>query len=146
MTLTDYLDRAGRPERASDLSRHECIVGFSGEWAPSPRWPLWHGGTVPVAGRLSANEIEHVREAAIEGTGCALIASAVVAEDVGKGRLVPVLEDEVGAELPVSLVYADREFIDPKVREFVDRAVRVIAREMPRPLGRKGCRPSQCVE
>ena len=134
----DYLGRAGVPERASDLSRHECIVGFSGEWAPNPRWPLWRGGTVPVAGRLSANEIEHIRGAAIEGIGCALVASAVVAEDVGKGRLVPVLEDEVGAELPVSLVYADRKFIDPKVREFVDRAARVIASEMPRPLGRGG--------
>ncbi len=63
-----------------------------------------------------------------------MIASAVVAEDIELGRLVPILEDEVGAELPVSLVYADREFIDPKVREFVDRAVNVIASEMPKPL------------
>ena len=130
----EYLDRAGHPVRASDLAKHDCIVGFSGEWTPNARWPRWNGGTVAVAGRLSANEIEHIRQAAIEGIGCALIASAVVAEDIGRGRLMPVLEDEVGAELPVSLVYADREFIDPKVREFVDRAARVIASEMPKPL------------
>lgn len=131
----EYLGRAGRPLRAMDLTRHDCIVGFSGAWAPSAKWPRWNGGTVPVAGRFSANEVEHIRDAAIEGIGCALIASAVVAEDIGEGRLEPILEDEVGADLPVSLVYADREFIDPKVREFVDRAANVIAGEMPRPLG-----------
>ena len=130
----EYLDRAGHPVRASDLAKHDCIVGSSGEWTPNARWPRWSGGTVAVAGRFSANEIEHIRQAAIEGIGCALIASAVVAEDIELGRLVPILEDEVGAELPVSLVYADREFIDPKVREFVDRAVNVIASEMPKPL------------
>ncbi|MDE0694909.1 MAG: LysR family transcriptional regulator [Boseongicola sp.] len=143
---SEYLDRAGRPARAADLTRHDCIVGFAGEWAPSARWPRWGGGTVPVAGRFSANEIEHIREAAIEGIGCALIASAVVAEDIETGRLVPILEDEVGAELPVSLVYADREFIDPKVREFVDRAVRVIASDLPSPLGLRERRASEGPE
>ncbi len=58
-----------------------------------------------------------------------------MAEDVRAGRLVPVLLDQVGAELPISLVYADREFIDPKVREFVDRAVEVIEKQMPKPVG-----------
>ena len=54
-------------------------------------------------------------------------------EDAEEGDHAAVL-DEVGAELPVNLVYADREFIDPKVRKFVDRAVEAIAREMPKPL------------
>ncbi len=129
-----YLATVGVPGRALDLARQNCIVGVFGDWTPNAKWPLWSGGTISVRGRLHANEIDLVREAAIEGLGFALIASAVVADDVNEGRLVPVLLDEVGAELPVSLVYADREYIDPKVRKFVDRAAEVIAREMPRPL------------
>lgn len=130
----EYLERMGTPKRASELSKMTCIVGFSGGWTPNNAWPLWKGGTVSVGGRLSANEISLIREAAIEGLGCALIASAIVVEDISAGRLVPVLLDEVGAELPISLVYADREFVDPKVREFVDRAVEVVEKQMPRPL------------
>ena len=130
----EYLAQSGTLKRAADLSKHTCIMGFSGGWTPNTTWPLWKGGTVSVSGRLSGNDIGLVRAAAIEGLGCALIASAIVAEDIEAGRLVPVLLDQVGAELPISLVFADREFIDPKVREFVDRAVQVIAAQMPKPL------------
>ena len=130
----EYLDRMGTPKKAADLSKHICIVGFSGGWTPNYAWPLWKGGTVSVGGRLSSNEIGLIRKAAIDGLGCALIASAIVADDVKAGKLVPILVDQVGAELPISLVYADREFIDPKVREFVDRAIDVVENQMPKPL------------
>ena len=129
-----YLEKTGIPRNAKALTQHNCIGGVFGDWTPNAKWPLWKGGDISVSGRLSANDIALVRAAAIEGLGFALIASAVVAEDVRAGRLVPVLLDEVGAEMPVSLVYADREFIDPKVREFVDRAAETIEREMPKPL------------
>lgn len=130
----EYLERMGTPQRAADLSKHVCIVGFAGGWTPNNAWPKWNGGKISVSGRLSANEIGLIREAAVEGLGCALIASAIVVEDVRVGRLVPLLLDQVGGDLPISLVYADREYIDPKVREFVDRAVEVVERQMPNPL------------
>ncbi|NNE79402.1 MAG: LysR family transcriptional regulator [Silicimonas sp.] len=130
----DYLAANGTPQTAEALKDHRCIVGFAGGWTPRCDWPLLNGGTVNVGGRLSANEVLLIREAAIAGLGCALIGSAVVARDVTEGRLVPVLTDKVGADLPINLVYADREFVDPKIREFVDRAVKVISREMPAPL------------
>lgn len=130
----DYLARNGTPNSAAELARHACITGFAGEWSPTMNWPLWDGSKVVVGGRLSANEIALIREAALDGLGVALLATAIVAEDLSTRRLVPVLPDVIGAEIPVSLVYADREFIDPKVREFVDRAVNVIRREMPKPF------------
>ena len=129
-----YLETKGTPKKAEDLDNHICIVGFSGGWTADTSWPLTKGGTITVANRLSANEIGLIREAALDGLGCALIASAVVAEDIYAGRLVPILLDQVGAELPISLVYADREYIDPKVREFVDRAVKIIEKQMPKPV------------
>ena len=128
-----YLERRGTPKTASDLASHDCIVGFAGEWTPNIRWPLLNGGQVNVRGRLSANEIDLIREAAQVGLGLALLASAIVVEDIEGGRLVPVLTREVGAEIPISLVYADREFVDPKIREFVDRAALIIRAEMPKP-------------
>ncbi len=130
----DYLDRVGRPKSPRELARNDCIVGVFGDWTPNAKWPLRKGGSVTVSGRLSANDIELVRQAALDGLGFALVATAVVAEDIRSGRLEAVLTGEVGTDLPVSLVYADREFIDPKVREFVDRAAKAIARDMPKPM------------
>ncbi len=128
-----YLKRLGTPKIATDLASHDCIVGFAGEWTPNNRWPLWDGGQVNVRGRLSANEIDLIRQAAKDGLGLALLASAIVADDIEAGLLVPVLMQDVGAEIPISLVYADREFVDPKIREFVDRAAGIIKAEMPKP-------------
>ena len=130
----DYLAKRGTPLKASDLSKHSCIVGVFGDWTSNAKWPLLKGGEISVSGRLSANDIALVRKAAIDGLGIGLVASAVVAEDVQQGQLTPILLDQVGAEMPVSLVYADREYIDPKVREFVDRAAETIQQEMPKPL------------
>lgn len=130
----EYLAKSGTPTKASELTGHNCIGGVFGDWTPNTKWPLWKGGEISVSGRLSANDIALVRKAALDGLGIGLLASAVVAEDVVEGRLLPVLLDEVGAELPVSLVYPDREYLDPKVREFADRATEVIQREMPKPL------------
>jgi DNA-binding transcriptional LysR family regulator len=126
-----YLKCFGSPEKAEALAAHNCVVGFAGEWTPSRSWPLLNGSNIAVGGRLSANEIGLVMTAALEGIGIALLPSAVAAQHFQNGSLIPVLTEIVGAEIPVNLVYVDREFIDPKIREFVDRAIKVIANEMP---------------
>lgn len=87
-----------------------------------------------VSGRLSANDIALVRAAALDVLGLALNANTVIAQDVQEGRLVPVLLDQIGADFPISLVYAAREYIDPKLHEFVKCAAKEIAQEMPKPL------------
>lgn len=129
----EYLKQRTAPASPEELTEHNCIVGFAGEWTPSKSWPLLDGGSIPVGGRLSANEIELVMHAVLEGIGIALLPSAVAAPHLESGALVPLLTDTVGTEIPISLVYVDREFIDPKVRIFVDRAVEVISSEMPKP-------------
>lgn len=130
---SDYLKGRGVPEAAADLESHNCLVGFAGDWSPSRSWPLLNGGSVQVSGRLAANELDLLKTSAVEGHGIALLPSAVAAAELEAGQLVPVLPDLVGAEIPISLVYADREFIDPKVRIFVDRAAEVMGKEMPEP-------------
>ncbi len=121
-----YLDARGRPSKAADLARHECIVGFAGEWSPTRTWPLLDGSRVRVGGRLAGNQITLSHRAALGGLGLALLPVDLVGSDVSAGRLEVVLEDTVGSDASVSVVYADREFIDPQVRVFVDRAVPVI--------------------
>ena len=125
-----YLHAHGTPTSASDLSAHTCLVGFAGEFSPQRRWPLKVGGTVEVGGRLAANDIRVLSAAARAGLGLALVPDAVVAQSVASGELAVVLDGVVEADASISLVYADREFIDPKVRIFVDRAADLIQRRL----------------
>jgi LysR family transcriptional activator of dmlA len=122
----EYLDARGVPTRPSHLKDHDCIVGFAGEFAPTRTWPLLAGGAVPVGGRLACNEIRLAARAARRGQGLALLPLPIVSDDLERGTLIHVLGDAVGQDSPVSIVYADREYIQPKVRAFVDRAVPVL--------------------
>ena len=90
-----------------------------------------NGKSFEVHGRMTANELPLIHAAAKDGLGCALLPSAFVAKDLVAGRLVAILPRQVGREIPVHLVYVDREYIEPKVRVFIDRAIHAIAREMP---------------
>ena len=122
----DYIEARGLPTRPTELTDHDCIVGFAGEFSPTRTWPLLDGGAVPVGGRLACNELRLVARAARRGLGLALLPLPLVTDDLDRGTLVRALDDSVGQDAPVSIVYADREFIQPKVRAFVDRAVPVL--------------------
>jgi DNA-binding transcriptional LysR family regulator len=91
-----YFQRHGRPRLPQDLTDHDCI----GLRLPS------HGGLLPwefkrrgkslnahVSGRLVFNSSEMVIAAALGGHGLAWVPDDAVAEHVGTGRLVSVLDD-----------------------------------------------------
>ncbi|MEM7157668.1 MAG: LysR family transcriptional regulator [Myxococcota bacterium] len=121
-----YLRRHGRPERAEDIGEHPCIRRAMEDGGPMESWPLRAGGSVPIAGRVATNDLALLKAAALRGEGLVLIPWPVVRDELRRGRLKTVLEDEIGDEFPVCLVHADREYIEPKVRAFVDRAVEVL--------------------
>lgn len=115
-----YLTEHGTPHDAESLADHNCIVGYRAGSAPELRWPLLDGGSAPVSGTLATNQMELRREAARRHLGIALLVDYIAAGDIASGDLVPVLPDLIGRHDRVSLVYADRAFVDPKVRAFVD--------------------------
>lgn len=119
----DYLELKGTPEGPDELARHSCLPGFVEGARPATAWPLVHGGKIGVDGPLVTNDLSTLLGAAIDGLGIALLPRQLIKTEVDAGRLVPVLEGVVGLEVSLSLVWLEREFIDPKVRTFVDLAV-----------------------
>jgi DNA-binding transcriptional LysR family regulator len=115
-----YLAQHGMPESAADLARHNCIVGYRAGSIPELGWPCHDGGSVAVSGTLMTNEMELRLHAAKQHLGIALVIDNIAAGDLARGELVAVLPTVVGRRDPVSLVYPDRTFLDPKVRAFVD--------------------------
>jgi len=118
-----YLERRGTPQHPSDLVDHEIIVGFGGTSAPSRTWPRWGGGVVQVPHHHASSDMHLRLQWAIAGLGIAMVPKGVAAADVQAARLDHVLETQVGAPAPLSLVYVDREFQAPQVRVFIDRAI-----------------------
>lgn len=116
----DYLERRGVPTDVEALAEHECILGHRTTGTEDDDWPLSSGGRVRVSGRFRSNQAELRLGAARAGLGIAVTSALIVREELEAGHLVHVLPDLVGTQERVSLVYVDREFVDPKVRSFVD--------------------------
>ncbi len=118
-----YLAARGSPKRVTDLAKHACLAGFARGEHPVTHWPLARGGRVRIEAALASNELTVLRAAALAHRGIALLPVNLVCDDVAAGALAPVLAERLGAEVRVSAVYADREFVPPAVRAFIDAAV-----------------------
>lgn len=117
-----YLAEHGRPDAPAELSRHACLRGFVEGARPATAWPLTNGGKVDVDGPLVTNDLPALLGAAVHGLGIALLPRQLVGAELEDGRLVTVLAGIVGIEVSLSLVWLEREFVDPKVRAFVTLA------------------------
>lgn len=121
----DYLDARGEPESPEELTDHECMR-FS--YRPGPRrWVFQREGKnieLEVTGRLSANNSDLLREAALGGHGIALLPQWLVHEDVRAGKLRRLFEGwQVNPHRESVCVYAaylPNRRHSRKVRAFLD--------------------------
>lgn len=116
----DYLARRGRPVLPSDLRQHDCLA-FSA--ANVTHWRLQHDQDicrVPVEGRVSINNGQALREAALHGLGIVLQPALLLEADVRAGRLVHLLPDYALPSRPMHVVYLPDRYRSLKLRSFVD--------------------------
>lgn len=117
-----YLQARGVPASPGDLKGHECLhysnVAMSHEWrfiAPDGRlWP------VEVKGRLTANNGDALKSAAIKGLGLVRLPTYLAGSDLQSGALVAVLNEFLPQDLTLNAVYPHSRHLSPKVRAFVD--------------------------
>jgi DNA-binding transcriptional LysR family regulator len=123
-----YLARRRPPERPSDLASHD-LVAFS-QITPNDVWTYASsrapGGKRPVhvrtRPRLTVNAAEAAVASAAEGHGVTRVLSYQIAEELRRGRLVPLLVPFEPDPLPVHVVHP-AGVATAKVRAFVDAAV-----------------------
>ncbi|MFK3739567.1 LysR family transcriptional regulator [Massilia sp. TN1-12] len=116
----DYLARRGTPVLPSDLRQHDCLA-FSA--ANVTHWRLQHAQDicrVPVEGRVSINNGQALREAALHGLGIVLQPALLLEADVRAGRLVHLLPDYALPSRPMHIVYLPDRYRSLKLRSFVD--------------------------
>ena len=116
-----YCKEHGTPQTPADLEKHACLV-FAAGAAPNV-WALESDGKrieVRVTARLTVNELEIIRAAALDGIGIAWMPEFVCAEDIRKRRLRHVLCEWRSAETPLHAVYPTARHLSPKVATFID--------------------------
>jgi DNA-binding transcriptional LysR family regulator len=116
-----YLAEHGTPHSARELGTHNCL-SFA-YWTKKNSWRLGKDESVAVKGRLTTNNGQALRAAAVAGLGVIMQPEVLVEDDVASGRLVRLLADHELPSRPMHLVYvADRQ-PTPKLRCFIDFAV-----------------------
>lgn len=123
-----YLDRVGRPTTMRDLARHDCLV--------QPGTTHWRFGPRElgqrVSGVFSANSMEALQEAAVQGMGIALLSEWAARGDVSAGKLEPIALAEGEPEpFRIWAVYPTTRFVPPKVRQFIAELREHLARPCP---------------
>ena len=119
-----YLQRHGTPEGAADLARHRCLS--HSVWQRRVEWTLRDGAEAffwPENARLVCNQGEGLRQAALRGLGLVMQPEVLLADDLARGALLPVMQHCLPLPRPVHLVYAPDRRQLPKLARFVEHVV-----------------------
>ncbi|MFJ1302320.1 LysR family transcriptional regulator [Pseudomonadota bacterium AL_CKDN230030165-1A_HGKHYDSX7] len=115
-----YLERAGLPARAEDLSLHNCLTH---SYYGRSLWRFVRDGEtvdVPVSGNITANEAVVLMRAALGGAGIALLPTYLAAPEVAAGRLRAILPECEPQVLGIHGVYASRRQMPLILRAMLD--------------------------
>jgi DNA-binding transcriptional LysR family regulator len=117
-----YFARHGRPRHPGDLSSHVAIRARM----PSGHIYRWeferHGETqlVEMAGVITLDEPNLMREAALAGLGLTYLSDHDVEADLSAGRLERVLEEWTPPFAPLALYYPGRRHVPAPLRALVE--------------------------
>ncbi len=118
-----YFESRPKPKTPRDLTAHRCLRYRMGSSGPVYRWEFEKRGkpvTVSVTGPLTANDVELMIRAALDGVGLAYTLEEYVAAYVARGQLVRVLEDWCPPFDGYFLYYPSRRHQPPALQALVD--------------------------
>lgn len=120
----DYFAAHPPPTAPRDLLAHDCILGRIGDRV-APRWEFERRGVelvVEVRGRLTLDDPNAMRDAALAGVGVAYLHELFAADDLAAGRLQSALDDWTEPYPSISLYYPGRRHVPAGLRAFIDLA------------------------
>ena len=118
-----YFARHSKPMHPRDLAEHECIAWHATPDASLYRWEFSENGrnfSVAVPARVITTDPAINIRIALAGMGVTMVREDRVRDAIGKGELIPVLE-EFSAPFPgYYLYYPQRRHASAALRAFVD--------------------------
>lgn len=115
-----YLNHYAEPITPQDLSQHRCllhpILGKS-------HWQLTQNEKtidIPVHGSLCSNNLNLLKEVALEGFGIANLPYSLCVDEVQQGQLKIILNQYAPPNDELYALYPSRHYLSPKVKVFLD--------------------------
>lgn len=117
-----YLARRGAPRVKEDLLRHDCLIdwrrGLRHGWLLKNETGKVEAYDIPV--RHEMGDGEAILAATLAGCGLAQLPTWLVNEHLQSGALVQVLSELSGGEMPIHVIWARSNYMQPKLRVIVD--------------------------
>lgn len=119
------LEAVGVPETPRDLRALPCLVDRNNP--NSDHWTFKERDgslfSVPISGRVKANDPIVIKRAAIAGVGFARIPRFIADEELEGGLITTVLDDYMPDNSGLFIVYPQKRYLPAKVRLFIDYLV-----------------------
>ena len=116
-----YLRRRGRPRRLADLAEHDCVLqrAVNGRGTYHLRGPDGEE-QIEVSGRVSADEMLFLYQAAEAGSGIALLPESLVRPRLARKSVVRVLPDYAAVGNGLFVVVPSSRFLPARVARLRD--------------------------
>lgn len=119
-----YLKRRKPPISPDDLKDHNCLRYTLSRNVHE--WVFKRDGethAVPVSGRISGNNGDILRQAAMMGEGIVYQPKFLMDDALSGGILVPLLQDWSTPSIDIFAVYPESRHVSAKLRVFIDHMV-----------------------
>lgn len=114
-----YIDERGKPRHPDDLVNHECL--YFSSWVAQGGWRQLNKQIGRhMLPRLTTNNQQVIRQAALRGIGLIMMPLNLLEEDIKKGDLIEVLTDYKPPSKPVNLLFAETAKTIAKIKTFAD--------------------------
>jgi DNA-binding transcriptional LysR family regulator len=121
-----YLQKYSTPARPEELSKHECLTSSRSRGKPLELSNGKETATIPVFGRVAADDLETVKRFTVLGQGIGLLPNLICEEEVRQGKIVNVLPQWRGRSAALYFVYPAQRFVSPKVHAFISVAEQIV--------------------
>lgn len=132
LASSDYLAQHGVPRHPSELSEHECLIYASS--AGVSTWTFREGArelSVPVRGRIVANNGFALMEAAARGMGVSHQPDFIASPYLAQGRVQALLQDFEGPPLGIYAVLPSNRYIPHRISVLIETLARVLKQGLP---------------
>jgi DNA-binding transcriptional LysR family regulator len=118
----DYVDEHGMPRSLADLAAHRCLQ-IGGPAFAEREWAMKCGTettTVCIDPQLTVDAGRSLGIAIRQGMGIGPLPSYIAAQEIQLGNVITVLPAYTINETDLYLLYASRQYLDPKIRAWID--------------------------
>lgn len=115
-----YLEMHGEPLKMDDLTNHQCLLYLHQTQAVTWKYQDHHEKEIALKGHIKLQDIESLKNAALEGLGIVQLSSFLVQPLIMQNRLKPVLTEFLPQKEPICAVYPSKKHLSPKVRLFIE--------------------------